>query len=213
MSLIGGAFKRVCASTSAHKASIGGGIFRRQYHGVMATTGINVGSTKTPGSTQQPQNFHHQQRRHFAKGGDDDLAMKKQSPAAKKKKSAAASDGPSEEALAGNKTYKMLVASLDARVTKPPPASDEEMERRKLVGKNYVVGKFEQHNALEHDLSCKIRLKNHAIKMMPKHSLIRNAAMEIDDEGPPKWRHIPVWTPPIPGFDSDDFREDGPQER
>ena len=51
-------------------------------------------------------------------------------------------------------------------------------------------------------------LKNHAIKMLPKNSLIPKAAMKIDDEGPPKWRHIPVWTPPIAGFDPDEFAEE-----
>lgn len=130
--------------------------------------------------------------------------MRKQSPAAKKK-AKAASDGPSEEATANNKTYKMVVDALDAPITKPPPASEEEMARRAKIGRNHVIGRFESHNAFQHDLACKIRMKNHAMKMLPKHSLIRNAALEIDSEGPPKWRHIPVWTPPIPGFDPDEF--------
>lgn len=193
MSLTGGTIRRVSS-----RAPIGCEIFRRQYHSIVVN---QVGAT----STQQPHNFHHQQRRHFAKG-DEAQALKKQSPAAKKKQ--AASSGPSEETAAGNKTYKMVVDSLDAPVTKPPPASEEEMARRYQVGRNYVIGSFESHNALEHDLSCKIRLKNHAIKMLPKNSLIRKAAMEIDDEGPPKWRHIPVWTPPIAGFDPDEFAEE-----
>ena len=174
-------------------------------------------SLEFPAATAGPRelpHLHRQQRRHFAakdkgKGKNDDRpALKRQAV----KKKASVSTGPSEESLAANKTYQMVVAALDAPKTKPPPASKEEMDRRYQVGRNYVIGSFESHNELEHDVNCKIRLKNHAIKMLPKNSLIQKAAMETDDEGPPKWRHIPMWTPPIPGFDPDDFIEEGSKE-
>ena len=199
MSLAGRSIRKVSA-----RSPISCGILRRNHHSLVVNP-LAVESAFTCSTTRQPSNFHHQQRRNFAKG-DESLALKKQSPSAKKNQ--AASTGPSEDAIAGSKTYKMVVDALDAPVTKPPPASKEEMDRRHQVGKNYVIGSFESHNALEHDLACKIRLKNHAVKMLPKNSAIRKAAMEVDDEGPPKWRHIPVWTPPIPGFDPDDIAEE-----
>lgn len=199
MSLAGRSIRKVNA-----RSPISCGILRRNHHSFVANH-LAVESTSTYSTSRQPPNLHHQQRRNFAKG-DESLALKKQTPSGKKTQ--AASTGPSEEAIAGNKTYKMVVDALDAPVTRPPPASKEEMDRRHKVGRDYVIGCFQSHNALEHDLACKIRLKNHAVKMLPKNSVIRKAAMEVDDEGPPKWRHIPVLTPPIPGFDPDDFAEE-----
>lgn len=146
----------------------------------------------------------------MAKGDDESLALRKQSPSKKKQKSAAGG-GPSEEGMAQSKTYKMVLDALNAPVTKPPPASKEEMERRFQVGRNYVIGSFERHNEWNHYLACKIRMKNHAIKMLPKNTALRKAALEIDEEGPPAWRRIPVWTPPIEGFDPDEFLEDSDQ--
>ena len=137
----------------------------------------------------------------------DQVALKKQ-PKGKKKKPPADTQ---EEISKDSKSYKMVLAALNAPVTKPPPASADEMERRYQVGRNYVIGSFEEHNELEHMLSCKIRMKNHAIKMLPRNSensIIRKAALEIDDEGPPVWRHIPVWTPPIKDFNPDDYLEE-----
>lgn len=146
------------------------------------------------------------QTRNFADDGGAQ-PMKKQSPAQKKKQQAAAAQDQGGGDSFLNTRYNMVKGALDAPVTKPPPASAEEMERRYQVGRNYVIGNFERHNEMEHDLACKIKLKNHAIKMLPKGTHLRQAALEVDDVGPPAWRHIPVWTPPIPGFDPDEFLE------
>jgi len=100
---------------------------------------------------------------------------------------------------------QLMLSALDAPITKPPPASEEEMERRHEIGRNYVVGKFNRHNELNHDLTCKIKLKQHAIDMLPKNSKLREEALKTDGVGPPKWRHIPLDTPPIPGFDPTPF--------
>ena len=48
-------------------------------------------------------------------------------------------------------------------------------------------------------------MKRHAIKMLPKGSFMAEEAMKIDNEGPPRWRNIPAWTPPIPGFDPEEY--------
>lgn len=138
-------------------------------------------------------------------------AKKEAKKETKKKGTTGGSNGPDDAALASNKTYRMVVAALDAPITKPPPASKEEMERRFQVGRNYVIGRFKRHNEEEHVLSCRIKLKNHAIDMLPKGTMLRQAALEIDDEGPPYWRPFPMWTPPIPGFDADVFIEEGEQ--
>ena len=103
------------------------------------------------------------------------------------------------------KDLQIILASLDAKVTKPPPADEEEMDRRNKILKNYTIGKFERHNEENHELACKLRLKKHAIRMLPKNSKIREMALEVDDVGPPRWRKIPAWTPPIPGFNPKDF--------
>lgn len=94
-----------------------------------------------------------------------------------------------------------MLAALDATATKEPPISDEEKARRAEIGRNYVIGRFKQHNRMDHDLSCKIKLKKHAIRMLPRNSKLREEAMKFSDEQPPAQRNIPVWTPPIPGFD------------
>ena len=100
----------------------------------------------------------------------------------------------------------LILRALDAPVLKPPPASEEEMQRRHDIGRAYNIGTSEQHNALHHDLNCKLRLKNHAIEMLPKDSMWKEEALKIDDfDGPPYWRGIPTWTPPIPGFNPSEF--------
>jgi hypothetical protein len=154
------------------------------------------------------------QRRFLAKGGAEPVPLKKQAKG--KKKKGAAAEETIEDVGKESKSYKMVLAALNAPVTKPPPASEEEMKRRFEVGRNYVIGMFEEHNEMEHMLSCKIKMKNHAIAMLPRHSenpIIRKAAMEVDDEGPPSWRHIPVWTPPIKDFDPEEFAEEEEEER
>jgi len=119
----------------------------------------------------------------------------------------------------------IILRSLDAPTTKEPPLKDpEEIQRREAVRKAYTIGRFEQHNELDHDLNCKIKLKTHALNMLPRpHS---NAANDHDGDGkyadllhhvhnydeqdtqrdrPLKWRKMPKWTPPIPGFDPNMF--------
>ena len=100
----------------------------------------------------------------------------------------------------------LILRALDAPILKPPPASEEEMQRRHDVGRAYNIGTWEQHNALHHDLNCKLRLKNHAIDMLPRDTMWKEEALKIDEnDGPPYWRGIPTWTPPIPGFDPSEF--------
>lgn len=100
----------------------------------------------------------------------------------------------------------LILRALDAPILKPPPASEEEMKRRHDVGRAYNIGTWEQHNALHHDLNCKLRLKNHAIDMLPRDTMWKEEALKIDEnDGPPLWRGVPTWTPPIPGFDPSEF--------
>lgn len=102
----------------------------------------------------------------------------------------------------------IMVKSYDAPYRKAPRGSDEEMARRAEIGRNYVIGRFNQHNELEHDLAVKIRMKRRAIKFLPKDGIWKAEALKIDDfTGPPEWRHIPAWTPPIPGFNPTEYIE------
>ncbi len=103
----------------------------------------------------------------------------------------------------------VVLRALDAPMRKPPDASPEEMKRRHHVGRNYVIGCFRQHNQENHDLQCKITLKLHAVKLLPKQSKIKEAALVISDEPPPAWRKIPTWTPPIEGFDPEEYMQKG----
>jgi hypothetical protein len=103
---------------------------------------------------------------------------------------------------AKSKQLKIVVSALDAPEDKEPPISAEEKERRYQIGRNYVIGRFQQNNRLDHDLTCKINMKQHAIRMLPKNTRLREEALKICDEmQPPFRRHMPMWTPPIPGFD------------
>ena len=77
-----------------------------------------------------------------------------------------------------------------------------------------MIGKFKQHNELNHDLACKLKMKNHAIKLLPKANdehfgYLKKAALTLDEDMvPPYHRPIPVDTPPIPGFDPSKFMDD-----
>lgn len=123
----------------------------------------------------------------------------------KKRASADATGGRSKE-------LNLILASLDAPTRKEGPISEAEKARRHEIGRNYVIGRFEQHNDIDHDLTCKLHLKKHAIRMLPPH--LKESALKIttfdEDElsFPPSWRSIPVWTPPIPGFDPSEFRQE-----
>ena len=107
-----------------------------------------------------------------------------------------------------DKTLDLVLKALDAPKRVEPPISDEEKKRRHEIGRNYVVGKFKEHNAMMHDLACKIQLKKHAVKMLPKQSKLKEEALKIDAEGPPPWRSFAAWTPPIPGFNPDVFNDE-----
>lgn len=75
-----------------------------------------------------------------------------------------------------------------------------------------MIGRFQMHNEINHDLACKIRLKEHAIRMMPrkedKMGYLREKALEVDDSEesmPPLYRPIPLDTPPVEGYDVSQF--------
>ena len=116
---------------------------------------------------------------------------------------------PLRRTLATDRIQTILAQVVDAKPRTPPKPSPEEAERRYKVGRQYVIGRFHQHNQVRHDLACKLKLKKWAIKMLPKASdkeygYLREAAMEINMEQDgmvPFWREIPTDTPPIKDFD------------
>jgi hypothetical protein len=97
----------------------------------------------------------------------------KKSPSKKKKN---AYTGQSQ----GNrdKTLEIILRCLDAPKKKEPPISEEERQRRHEIGRNYVIGRFEAHNELNHDLACKLAMKHHAIQMLPRDSKLREEALK-----------------------------------
>jgi len=99
----------------------------------------------------------------------------------------------------------VILAALDAPKVKPPSGNAEEKTRRDEIRKAYTIGQFRDHNDDNHDLTCKIKMKQHAMDMLPKNSKLKERALEIDTTSPPRWRRIPAWTPPIPGFDPSRF--------
>jgi hypothetical protein len=132
-----------------------------------------------------------------------------------KKKTAKVDDGPKvkqakvkkkekpkkDDDNARSKELNLILAALDAPIRKEPPISEEEKARRHEIGRNYNIGRFRFHNEIQQDLAQKINLKKHAIKMLPRNSRIKDEALKESDETPQPWRKVPVWTPPIPGFD------------
>jgi len=128
---------------------------------------------------------------------------------AKKKKKG----GQSEEAQKSQeqKDIDNIIKCLDAPMRMEPPITAEEQERRRQIVRNYTIGRFEEHNEREHDLSCKIKMKLHAIKMLPNNTKLKKEALNEDGgDDPPYGKGFPMWTPPIPGFnpsDYDDFME------
>mmetsp|Transcript_110539 Transcript_110539/g.319404 ORF Transcript_110539/g.319404 Transcript_110539/m.319404 type:complete len:155 (-) Transcript_110539:1577-2041(-) len=100
---------------------------------------------------------------------------------------------------------EVILSALDAPVIKPPPADKEEIERREKIHKAYTIGKFKEHNDENHDIACKLKMKQHALNMLPRSTKLKEKALEVDNKGPPRWRRIPSWTPPIPGFDPNQF--------
>lgn len=99
----------------------------------------------------------------------------------------------------------LILRSLDAPSTSPPEPSPEQKQENYEIGRNYVIGMFERHNAHNHDLACKMKLKRFAIKMLPKNSRLKEEALKVDHSTPPLWRPIPADTPPIPNFDPSKF--------
>ena len=124
----------------------------------------------------------------------------------------------------------LLIKAFDAPSLVPPPASAEEMERRYNVGRNYVIGCFRRHNELHHDLAVKIRMKRYALRMLPRegidlgdaitaadgrsvYGMWKAEALKVNDNwGPPDHRHIPMYTPPIEGFDISQYMNKGDED-
>ena len=130
------------------------------------------------------------------KGKPTKFSSKTSSPAIKKKKgSSSGSTGQRDKAL------DVALRALDAKKKPEPPISEEEKKRRCEIGRNHVIGRFERHNEIHHDLACKLVMKQHAIKMMPKDSFLREEALRIDytteEFEPPLARHVPMETPPV----------------
>jgi hypothetical protein len=126
---------------------------------------------------------------------------------------------PESDAKAGDRLTNILIRVIDAKPREPKtPPTKEELQKRHEIGRNYVIGNFKKHNAIHHDLACKIKLKNHAIDMLPKkndvgsnNGYLRDKAMEdsVEEEFmPPYYRPIAVDTPPIPNYDPNDFITD-----
>jgi hypothetical protein len=130
---------------------------------------------------------------------DDDSPKQRVSKVKKKEKN------PKGNAGGGSRDLDLLVACLDAPKLKPPPPDEQELARRQEILKNYTIGIFRKHNQENHEISVKLKLKKHAIKMLPKNSKLREKALEVDDLMPPRWRKMPAWTPPIPGFNPSGF--------
>jgi hypothetical protein len=135
----------------------------------------------------------------------------------------AETDGPKKSQKKLKKTKKMSSAMVAAKESRgreldevikaldgvgekkePVPPSAEEMERRKQVVRNYTIGRFKEHNSVNHDVACKIHLKKHAMNLLPRDTKLKEAAKEINRlHLIPYWKHIPMWTPPIKDFDPD----------
>jgi len=112
----------------------------------------------------------------------------------------------------GDRISAILARAVDSRPRPRPKLSSEEAAKNYNIGREYVIGKFQRHNEINHDLACKIRLKEHAIRMMPRNTdemgYLREEALKIDiseESMPPMYRPIPLDTPPIEGFNASDY--------
>lgn len=113
-----------------------------------------------------------------------------------------------EKTAGHDRALDLILRCLDAPISKESPEPDEEEKARRFeIGRNYVIGMFERHNEMNHDLACKMKMKTFAIKMLPRNSKLKEEALKIDMSGPPLWRHIMADTPPIPGFDPSKFAQ------
>jgi len=104
-----------------------------------------------------------------------------------------------------DRNLDVVLRALDAPITQRPEPSEEEKARNYEIGRNYNIGMYERHNAMNHDLACKMKMKTFAIKMLPRNSRLKEEALKVDNSAPPLWRHIPTDTPPIPNFDPSKF--------
>ena len=122
----------------------------------------------------------------------------------------------SDEGEKGDRISNLLIKAIDSQPRPRPKFSPEEQAKHYEIGRNYVIGNHQVHNELNHDLACKIRLKNHAITMMPRNTdeklgYLKKHAMTVDmDEESmvPMYRTIPLDTPPIKDFNSRDYLEE-----
>jgi hypothetical protein len=112
-----------------------------------------------------------------------------------------------KEDSARSKDLDLVMASLDAPSREESPISEEEKARRYQIGRNYVIGRFRRHNEIEHDLTCKMQMKKHAMKMLPKDTKLKEEALKVDADDPPLWRNLAMWTAPIKDFDPSQFIE------
>lgn len=106
---------------------------------------------------------------------------------------------------------EILIRCLDAPKRPKEIVSEEEAARRYEVGRNHVIGAFNQHNMQNHQLVCKMKLKKHAIKLLPKDTTWKEEALKIDmseDALPPLWRDIPMDFPAPPNFNVKDYEDD-----
>lgn len=83
---------------------------------------------------------------------------------------------------AEGKRFKYMMDIVNAPKIKEGPISEEEKKRRFEIGRTYTIESFRRHNVLHHDLTCKIKLKNHAIKVLPRGSKIKEHALSPNNE-------------------------------
>ena len=138
---------------------------------------------------------------------DATTKKKKASKLPKRKKNDKSEKAEGKEKSQYQKDLENIVAALDAPIRYEPTISAEEQERRRQIVRNYCIGRFEQHNVREHDLACKMKMKFHAVRMLPQNSKLKKAALDPDVEDEIPNNGFPMWTPPIPGFNPEDYAE------
>mmetsp|Transcript_30122 Transcript_30122/g.82763 ORF Transcript_30122/g.82763 Transcript_30122/m.82763 type:complete len:193 (-) Transcript_30122:156-734(-) len=102
----------------------------------------------------------------------------------------------------GDKHLQLVLSALNAPYKKEGPISEEERARREQIVKTYTIQRFNQHNEWDHDMACKIKMKQHAIRMLPKNSKLKEEALFISENW---WNDDPPYMRPpeivIPGLD------------
>lgn len=93
----------------------------------------------------------------------------------------------------GDRVLNIVLKSLNAPRKKKPEVDEKEAARRFEIVRNYTIGRFNEHNEREHDLSCKIALKQHAIKMLPRDSYLKEDALKVGELSMNMFdkRHVP----------------------